>query len=370
MAVVSPNMNLVLPTVGIDSGLVWEQAADSNALTIDQHNHTSGFGVQIPPAGLNINTDLSFNTNSAVNLKSTTYIAQSSFATLLSLYVIGNDLYYNDGAANVIRLTSGGTVNATSSGIASGSATAAFNTGVLVVDSAANTPANIQAGSILLGNNIASSKFLTLSPPAAMAANYTLVLPNIPGSLSFMTLDASGNMGTASNVSGAQIIAGSITGSQIANATITTTQINGSAGITGGQIAANTITGGPFGNLASSLNLTGIPTVGGNSQPLVIAANGASFPASFVWGTFHTVSGSTGVGATVSHTGTGTYTITFTTAFTTAPSVTITPINTITGGLVAVLTTFPSTTQALVEFWTQGSSPSLDDTSFCYQAIG
>lgn len=252
MSTVSPNMNLILSTVNVDSGLSWEQNLNSSLTLVDAHNHAPGNGVQIEPGGLNINSNLSFQSNSAIDLTSTVYTAVGSLPTLLAVYVIGNELYYNDGAGNVVKLTAGGVVNATSSGISSGTATASFNAGVLVVNSAANTPANVQMGSALLGNNTALSKFLTLSPPAAMAANFTLTLPTIPGSTSFMTMDASGNMGTASSVSGSQIAAGSLTGSQlanqtitstqIANATITTTQLSATAGIVGTQLANQTIT--------------------------------------------------------------------------------------------------------------------------------
>lgn len=197
MSVTTPNMNLIQPTINVDSGLTWEQSMNSNASILDNHNHTSGNGVQIPPAGLNINTALPFNNNQATGLQASVYSAQASLATLLATYVIGNDLYYNDGAGNVIRVTSGGAVNATSSGISSGTASAAFSAGVLVVNSGSNTPANIQGASILLGNNTTGSNYLTLSPPSAMASNISQTLPTIPGSKSYITMDSSGNMSTA-----------------------------------------------------------------------------------------------------------------------------------------------------------------------------
>lgn len=194
MSTMTPNLGLVLPTINVDTGLVWEQATNANSTTIDNHDHSPGSGAQIQPSGININSDFTFNNNSATDLTSIVFTPQISLSTLTALYVIGADLYYNDGASNVIRMTSGGTVNATSSGISSGTATASFVGSVLVVNAAANTPANIQAGSILIGNNVVNSKFLTLAPPAAMAANYTVTLPPLPASQKFMTLDASGNI--------------------------------------------------------------------------------------------------------------------------------------------------------------------------------
>lgn len=246
-------MGLILPTVGTDSGLSWENGINANSSIIDGHNHSSGEGVQISPSGININANLPFNNFSATSLKSAVFTAQTSLATLLAVYCIGNDLYYNDGAGNVIQITSGGSVNATSSGISSGTATASFFGGVLIVNAAANTPANIQGGSILLGNNSPASKFLTLSPPSAMAANFGLVLPNIPLSTLAVTLDSSGNFATAL-----------LTGTQLSlTANITGSQLSSSAGIVGGQIALATITGS---NIAAA-------TVGATNLAANSAAN-------------------------------------------------------------------------------------------------
>lgn len=199
MSVNTPLMGLQKPTIGIDSGLTWEQDVNNNSDKLDAHNHTPGNGAQIPPSGLNINSSLSFNNNQATGLQATTFTEQASLATLNALFV-GTDgnLYFNDGVGDPsIKITSGGSVNATTSGISSGSATASFVSSVLVVNAAANTPANIQGGSLLLGNNSAGTKFLTLAPPAAMGANYSLTLPSLPGtSGNFLTIDTSGNIGS------------------------------------------------------------------------------------------------------------------------------------------------------------------------------
>lgn len=201
MSVTSPNMNLVISTVSVDSGLMWEQNLNASLTVIDGHNHTSGSGVQIPSAGININAALSFNNFSAAALQATTFQQQSSLSTLNSLFV-GTDgnLYFNDGAGDPsIKITFGGAVNVTSSGIVgAGGASAAFVSGTLTVQSAVNTPGNISGGSLLLGNIVAASNFLTLAPPSSMASSYTLTL--IPqASLStgtIVTVNSSGNMGT------------------------------------------------------------------------------------------------------------------------------------------------------------------------------
>lgn len=226
-------MNLIVSSVGTDSGLMWEENLNASLYTIDAHDHTPGKGVQIPPSGLNINASLPMNNNSITGVQSAVLQPQISLATLYGIYSIGNDLYFNDGAGNIIRITSGGSVNATSSGISSGTATASFVSSVLVVNAASNKPANIQGGSLLLGNNIVSSNFLTLQPPSAMGANFSLTLPSIPASTSFAQVDTSGNITASVPVSGG------ITAANIAAGTITTTQISSSAAILGSQLSAS-----------------------------------------------------------------------------------------------------------------------------------
>jgi microcystin-dependent protein len=165
---------------------------------IDQHNHAPGSGVQINPSGLLINSDLTFGNNNLTNVRSVRFQSQPSALDLPTdlgcIYESGVDLWYNDGNGNQIKITAGGVVNATSSGISSGTASASFSSGVLVVNAAPNTPADIQVASVLLGNNVVNSKYLTLSPPPSMAANFTITLPTLPASTSLLTIDNSGNV--------------------------------------------------------------------------------------------------------------------------------------------------------------------------------
>src|SRR5689334_1355011 len=106
------NMALQLPTVSAELGPSW--ATDLNiALTaIDAHDHSSGKGVQVTAAGLNITTDLSFGSANATAIKSARFTAQGSplsgVADLGCVYVSGADLYFNDKNGNQVRLTSGG----------------------------------------------------------------------------------------------------------------------------------------------------------------------------------------------------------------------------------------------------------------------
>jgi hypothetical protein len=236
----------------VDTGLAWETNLNTSLQVIDKHNHTSGLGVQIPVAGLNINADLPFNSNNATLLRSLRFTPQPAPLALGTdlgcLYESVVDLWYNDGNGNQIQITQNGSVKGaagTITGLPSGSAGASYATGQFTFLAATNTGANLSLGSLLLSNGSSTNPYkLTLQPPT-LGSNYSLTLPVPPTSsqgTSFVTIDTAGNMGTASNISPYQIAAASITGSQLASATITSANI-ASATITSANIASATITG-------------------------------------------------------------------------------------------------------------------------------
>ncbi len=297
--VISPNMNLPIPVVGQDAGPDWANNVN-NCLGItgggiDGHNHTSGNGVQIPPGGLNINADLPFNSNNATLLKTIRFVAQVSpigavAPNLGCLYVAGVDLYYNDESGNQVRLTASGSVNATSSGISSGTATASFVGGVLVVDSATNTPGNIQGGSISIGDNTSGSNFVTISAPSSLAANYNYTLPSgTPASNgAFLTSATSGALGYT-NVDNSTLI-----------------------------ISSNIL------QIPSSVNLPGKAAQEANKN-IIVSNSNATNSLAIIRGIVApggTIAG--GEGFTVSLSSTGTYSLIWTNAFTDTPSVVVT----------------------------------------------
>lgn len=233
----TPNMGLTLPTVGVTAGP--QYATDiNNALTIiDSHDHTPGSGTAIPSTGLNINADLNFQGNNATVLRSTRFNAQASViaeATDLNcLSVSGVDLYYNDGNGNQIRITQSGGVAGSPGSIASlaspASATYVSASDKFVWQSDSNTSADMDFGSAIMRNNVASSFALTLEPPS-LGSNYTITLPALPASQKIMTLDASGNMTAPYDVDNStievssntiRVKAAGIGTSQLANASVT-----------------------------------------------------------------------------------------------------------------------------------------------------
>lgn len=239
--IVSSNMNLPVPTVSTDFGPDWATNLNACLSAIDGHDHTSGKGVAIPPSGLNINTSLPMNNNSLTGTKAVVFQAQSSLVTLQAAYVIGVDLYYNDGSGNVIRITQSGAVSGatgTITGLPSGTASAAYQSvpETFVFQSATNTPANIDGRNFILRNNAANSKGLTLSPPAAMGADITETLPSPPAATAFMTMSSAGAMGVTIP------IALGITNSMIANGTIAFAKLVAPAYVNGNGSTGTTTT--------------------------------------------------------------------------------------------------------------------------------
>lgn len=199
---ITPNMGLVVPGVSTEPGPEWAQEINADLGVLDQHNHTPGQGVQITPAGININVDLPFNSNNATLLKTANFINQGSTLTGMApnlgcVYVAGGELIYNDEAGNVVPITNNGSVNAGAgsiTGLPSGTASASYSAGTFIWQSATNTPATMDMGSVIIRNTTASAHGVTVQPVSALSSNYSLTLPTVPGATSFVQLDSSGNL--------------------------------------------------------------------------------------------------------------------------------------------------------------------------------
>lgn len=249
-------MGLTVPGVGTEPGPNYASEINSDLTIVDQHDHSSGKGVQVTPSGLNISTDLTFQNNNAISLRSLRLQSQSSLIPgsspdLDCLYVTNNDLYYNDGAGNQVRLTQSGGV-AGSPGSISGLAAPASATYVsisasFVWQSDTNIAANLDARSIILRNSSASSKGLTLNPPSGMASDFSITLPTLPASQSVMTIDNTGAVAAPSvyPLTTTGIAAGGVQTTNIANGNVTRPKLvavgNVTSSVSGTLSTSNTI---------------------------------------------------------------------------------------------------------------------------------
>lgn len=287
----SANMALPIPVVGTDPGPQYAFDLNSCLTLVDQHDHSPGFGVPVTPAGMNISSDLAFNSNNLTLVRSTRYAAQGSpialAADLNCTFVSGVDLYYNDGNGNHVRITQGGSVAGATGSISGLSSPASASYVALsqtfVWQSAANTPANLDAGSVILRNITANSKGITMSAPAALAANYSLTwMGALPGSTSFMAIDTSGNISAYASITGGLV------GSNLAAGTITSTQIAANGIAYSNLPVANTATSGASGGFATSstsfvqpTNLSRSITTSGRPVLVMVQPDGVSSSCGF-----------------------------------------------------------------------------------------
>ena len=266
---ISPNMSLPIPVVGVDPGPDYASNINVALTTIDQHDHTAGNGVLISPAAININSDLPFGANNATNLRSARFAPNGSIisgpADKGCIFVAGVDLYYTDVSGNVVRMTQGGSVAGpfgTITGLPSGTASASYAAGTFVFQAMTNTPANVDGGSFIFRDYVANSFGLTLQPPSAMGADYTVTLPapNALGQLGYLTYDTSNNIGSVSP----DQVADSFTAAG-AN------QIAATMDATGVGFIANTMNAGQADIIGSKMT-----SVGANAIGNVMTATGAN----------------------------------------------------------------------------------------------
>jgi hypothetical protein len=247
----SPNMSLILPTVGQEPGPNWALDLNNSLSIIDQHTHAPGSGSQISPAGLNINIDLPFNGNNAISLRSVRFDPQLAPIALGSdigcLYVSGQDLYYNDVSGTQIQITALGAVAGTPGSIGNLIAPAAVTyvpanqSFVFESNQTNSTPAAIDCGPLYIRNIAPSSNYIQLSANPVLPANYSLTLPSaLPVSSKIVRLDSLGNLSATLDVDNSTIEISS-NNLQVKDLGITTAKLNDQA-VTTIKIADNNVT--------------------------------------------------------------------------------------------------------------------------------
>jgi len=302
-------MNLEIPVVGQQTGPLYAQDVNDSLSLIDAHNHTPGYGVQIPAggasSGINVIDDLSLNSHNltAINTLELNSLL-SATSTLTTLQVVGADLYFRDGNNILVRLTEGGSIfpPPVIPGLTPPASLfyQSFNqTFVFESNTVGPVPANLDAGNLVLRNYSAGSHGLTLQAPT-LTSDYSITLPTLAGSQAFLTIDASGVMSAA---------------------------ITFSAGITGSNIAANTVTGN---NIVNNVALNGDHATLNSGGIVVNKGGGMSNPKNLLWGTISAggsiITPTFTPGFSVSHTASsGIYSITYSTAYAQAPAVVVTP---------------------------------------------
>lgn len=209
--ILSPNMDLPLPSVGTEQAPDYALDINNCLSLIDQHDHAPGRGVQITPDGLDINVDLPMNEHNLTEARSVRFEDQAAVLALPTdltcIYAVDGDLYYNDGDGVDIRLTQNGAI-AGAAGSISGlvaPASATYNPlgSSFIWQSNVNTPAIMDCGPVIVRELVANGFGVRLEANASIGSNYTITLPLLPVNESFLSLDSSGNL-----VAGPEVIGG------------------------------------------------------------------------------------------------------------------------------------------------------------------
>lgn len=233
-------MNLIIPTVGQEAGPQYALDVNNSLTLLDQHDHSPGKGVQITPAGMDINASLSFNNNPLLSLSYLSFQAGASASTAVqsvsSAPVSGiNELFYTDSNGTQTQITANGIVNATAAAIPGESYDAGTFIWVQTQSSLPTRPANFDIGSVTIRPNVdGTTNGVVLGPPNAISSQYNIQLPQVPGATGIMQLDTSGNMLASLVPDNSTIVIASqvlkvgnkgITNAQIADQTITNNQL-------------------------------------------------------------------------------------------------------------------------------------------------
>lgn len=115
----TPNMGMVLPVPTQTLGPEWATEVNEAFDTVDLHDHTAGKGTPVPTAGLDINADLSTQSNKITDLKSTQYedqgAALSGAPEANSVNSASGDLWWTNGSGVAVQITAGNSVATPSS---------------------------------------------------------------------------------------------------------------------------------------------------------------------------------------------------------------------------------------------------------------
>ena len=107
----SPSMGLFLPVPGSTPGPQWASETTTNWSTLDTHDHTTGKGVQIPIAALNVNADFSWLTFGQTNvgyLSLVDKLATGNLTVNASLGNVAGDPYWRNASGVVKKINLAG----------------------------------------------------------------------------------------------------------------------------------------------------------------------------------------------------------------------------------------------------------------------
>ena len=114
MATAGTNITAIAkPAIGTTAGPQWATDLNSTIDALDGHDHSTGKGIRITPAAININAALEYNSNDATELKTISFdSAATASTTSYSVYQASGNLYWRNGSGVAVQVTTGSSVNA------------------------------------------------------------------------------------------------------------------------------------------------------------------------------------------------------------------------------------------------------------------
>jgi len=107
----TPNMSLDKPTPSVDAGPAWATRLNADLDLLDSHDHSTGKGIKITPAGLNVNSDLVLANTARLRQVGGLGLIAGGVVENNQLRTDGTELFYRDGVGNLVTLTSAGRPN-------------------------------------------------------------------------------------------------------------------------------------------------------------------------------------------------------------------------------------------------------------------
>lgn len=168
-------MNLDLPTVSVTLGPEWASQLNEALELIDGHDHSSGKGTKVTPAGLNINADLSLEEFRLTLAKSVKFDDQASTLTgaahASSVYSKSGNLYFTNGSGVAVQITDGSAI-----------ITAPSSTDSFEYEAFANSPTIGDSDTVVvLGMDTTASRTVTLPSASAVAPGRLYVVVDVDG---------------------------------------------------------------------------------------------------------------------------------------------------------------------------------------------
>ena len=201
----TPNMNLDLPVVNTTAGPAWATAVNAAFDGVDSHDHSTGKGVKITPAGMNIISDLAMNENNLTEVRSVRFedqgTVQAAATDVGCLQLVSGDLWWVNASGAAVQITAGAGLSFSSLGTIGGdfgqpgvtaSVTYSDTTKVFSFLQNSGITAKLYAGTISLADASSGALAVSITANAASAA-YTLVMPiSAPASDTVLTFDSTG----------------------------------------------------------------------------------------------------------------------------------------------------------------------------------